>query len=176
MCKSVPKVTSFYVLAKQVLYPLRSDRTQYSLGCVVLSLMIKRLGIVCSIALMLSPLMAQVQIDDVPDMRRVVSDYAALFPAEEEIEGWSILVALNRDRRKFDQIQAEFRYRYPEFREFIEWRFENPYYKLIVGAFADIKSAQPLLQQIRKNYSSAFEVRNTFPRQDIMRFRRRIEL
>ena len=119
---------------------------------------------------------AQVDVQEVDDMNRVVSEYAAMFPGDEEIEGWSILVALNRDRRKFDQIQAEFRYRYPEFREFIEWRFENPYYKLVVGAFEDIKSAQPLLHQIRKKYSSAFEVRNTFPREDIMRFRRLIQL
>lgn len=119
---------------------------------------------------------AQVSIEEPADMARIVSDYSRLYAPGEEITGWSILVALNRDRRKIDKVQAEFKYRYPEFREFIEWRYENPYYKIIVGAFGSSDSALPLLDKIRKHYPGAFEVKNSFPREDIMRFRRLVRL
>ena len=99
-----------------------------------------------------------------------------MYPSDQEIEGWSILIALNRDRRKIDKIQSEFKYRFPEFRDEVEWRFENPYYKLIVGAFDDRTTALPLLEKIRKHYGSAFEVKNTFERQEVIRFRRLIHL
>ncbi len=119
---------------------------------------------------------AQITIEEPLVMDRIIQDYADLYAADEEIEGWSILVGLNRDRRKFDQIQSGFRYRFPEFQEYIEWRFENPYYKLIVGAFTDRKSSLPLLHKIRKSYSGAFQVKNTFPREDVIRFRRLVQL
>ena len=121
-------------------------------------------------------LQAQVRFQEPAAMNRVTAEYAAMYPADEEIQGWSILIALNRDRRKIDETQREFKYRYPSFREDVEWRFENPYYKLIVGAFEDRNSILPLLDKIRKHYPGAFEVKNNFPREEVIRFRRRISL
>jgi hypothetical protein len=119
---------------------------------------------------------AQVTIEEPVDMDRIIADYARLYSPSEEITGWSILVALDRDRRKIDEIQGDFKYRYPEYREFIEWRFENPYYKILVGAFENPESSLPLLHKIRKHYPGAFEVKNSFHREDIMRFRRMVRL
>lgn len=107
---------------------------------------------------------------------RVLSDYARMYPMDEEVQGWSILVALNRDRRKIDDIQRELRYRYPEFGDDVKWRFENPYYKIIIGAFEERVDALVLLDKIRKKYPGAFEVKNSFPRAEIIQFQRRIRL
>lgn len=120
--------------------------------------------------------MAQVQIEEPVEMDRIMYDYAKMYPLDEEVQGWSILVALNRDRRKIDSILREFKSRYPEFGQDIEWTFENPYYKLIIGAFEERNDALPLLEKIRKKYSGAFEVKNTFEREEIIRFQRRIRL
>ena len=119
---------------------------------------------------------AQVTIEEPAGIDRVMYDYARLYPMDEEVQGWSILVALNRDRRKIDDIQREFKYRYPEFADEVEWRFENPYYKIIIGAFEDRTDSLPLLEKIRKKYPGAFEVKNTFQRDAIIKFQRRIRL
>ncbi len=119
---------------------------------------------------------AQVVVEEPVGMDRVLLEYSNLYPKNEVIQGWSILVALNRDRRKIDEIQREFRYRFPSIGEDAEWTFENPYYKLIIGAFEERRDSLPLLEKIRKRYPGAFEVKNSFIRNEVIAFQRRIQL
>lgn len=121
-------------------------------------------------------LQAQVTIEEPQGMQRVKSDYARLYPMDEVVQGWSILVALNRDRRKIDETLRDFRYRFPTYGSDLSWRFENPYYKIVFGAFEEQKDALPLLDKIRKKYPSAFMVQDNFMRRDILAFQRLIRL
>lgn len=121
-------------------------------------------------------LFGQVTVEDCPEMNEVVERYSRLFPADEEIEGWSILVALNQDRRKIDEIKNKFTYQNPAFKGDVEWTYESPYYKLIIGAFEDRKSSLPWLAKIRESYPGAFAVKATFPREAIVEFRRKMPL
>ncbi len=134
------------------------------------------LFVICVIAFVSGRGNGQVTMEEPVGIERVLSDYARLFPLEEEVQGWSILVALNRDRRKIDELKRDFRYRFPEYSENLEWQFDNPHYKIIIGAFESRVDALPLLEKIRKKYPGAFEVKNTFRRDEIIKFHRRIQL
>lgn len=127
--------------------------------------------IVCTLGIQ-----AQVTIEEPPQMQRVKSDYARLYPMNEVVQGWSILVALDRDRRKIDQTLRDFKYLYPTYGKDLSWSFENPYYKIVFGAFEEQIHALPLLDKIRKKYPSAFMVQGSFMRRDILAFQRLIRL
>lgn len=134
--------------------------------------------IVCLVLMLVSLIStdAQITIEEPAEMQRVKSDYARLYPMDELVQGWSILVALNRDRRKIDEILRDFKYRYPAYGRDLSWKFENPYYKIVFGAFEEQKDALPLLEAIRKKYPSAFVVQNNFIRSEILAFQRLIRL
>jgi hypothetical protein len=101
-----------------------------------------------------------------------VQEYADFNRSKEELNGWGILITLNRDRRQMEKMESRFKYHFPEFEPFVFWRFEDPYYKLIVGAFPNRLYSLPVLEAIRQKFPAAFEIKHSFPPKEIMDFRR----
>ena len=120
----------------------------------------------------ITPVQAQVEIIDPPGLSRVIQQYSDINMTKDKINGWSILITLNRDRRQLERMESRFRYHFPEFERFLSWRFEDPYYKLIVGALPNRLSSMPVLEAIRQKFPAAFEIKESFPPEDIMDFRR----
>lgn len=111
-----------------------------------------------------------ISIDPAIDM--LTEDYKNKNNARLEYNGYSILVYATRDRRDIDKAKAKFLQYYPHLNDFVKWSYDDPYYKLKVGTFQDEDRASKLLYEIRKNFSSALEIKATFPKDELINFRR----
>jgi hypothetical protein len=115
---------------------------------------------------------SQVIIQEPPGLSAAFHSYSNLNLSKNEINGWSILITLNRDRRQMEKMELRFKYHFSELQDFVSWRFEDPYYKLIVGAFPNRISSLPLLEAIRQKFPAAFEIKFSFPPEEIIEFRK----
>ena len=75
---------------------------------------------------------------------------------EASFKGWRLMVSLSRDRRSIELSKSRFERLFPEMN--CELVFQDPYYKLVAGAFKEKKEAAVILNDIRKNFSSATEI------------------
>ncbi len=89
-----------------------------------------------------------------------------------EVSGWIILIVAEKDRRKMDRVLGSFYYTFPEYKPFSEWIFDDPYYKILTGAFLNKVHSAKVLAKIRKQFPGAFEVSARLPMSEIVEFRR----
>jgi len=78
--------------------------------------------------------------------------------AEQTFDGFRIQLAATTDRRKVDQMQDEFRGRYPNV--FVGWSQAQPYYRVRVGGFQNRNDATKFLGNIKKDYPDAYIVQD----------------
>lgn len=139
----------------------------HALCCVVILLLLVNTRSISS---------AQVTVQEPESMEALMQRYRDHRPLDAEVSGWCILIGLDSDRRKIDERQRVFERKYHQYKSFVHWEFDNPNYKLTVGAFADDVSALPFLAKIRKDYRSAFQVKKTIRRSDILAFHKAMQL
>ncbi len=89
-----------------------------------------------------------------------------------EVSGWRILILAEKDRRKMDRVLGEFYYTFPEFKPYSEWIFDDPYYKIVTGAFINKAHSSKILAKIRKEFPGAFEVSARLQMAEAVDFRR----
>ncbi len=72
------------------------------------------------------------------------------------IDGFRIQLIATPDRRKVDDMQAQFSSLYPGV--FTTWSQAKPYYRVRVGAFSSRTEASNFLTKIKKDYPDAYIV------------------
>jgi hypothetical protein len=73
---------------------------------------------------------------------------------EKVINGWRIQLASTVDRRQVEQSKKTFQQEFPGYPVVVV--FNNPYYKLRVGAFLTKTEAQSSLNRIKQRYNTAY--------------------
>ncbi len=75
-----------------------------------------------------------------------------------EMEGWRIQIMATTDRSKVETAKRDFLQKYADIN--IDWTHSKPYYRLRAGAFATKLDAIRLLQTLKKDYPSAYLVKD----------------
>lgn len=101
---------------------------------------------------------AQVLIDERGVIPQMMQRYVEINKAIAMMEGWRIQITATTDRAKMTDEQRRFQYRYPNIS--IDWTHEPPYYKVRAGAFATRLEALRLLSVVRRDYPSAYPVKD----------------
>lgn len=123
--------------------------------------MMKKIGLVSLLFLLLnSSLWAQqgVVVNEDPLISQLFSAYIAANKVEKFYDGFRLQIAATTDRRKMDEVIADFRSRYAGVP--VEWVQQRPYYKVKVGAFLARNDAQNFLKNIKKDFPDAYLVQD----------------
>ena len=104
------------------------------------------------------PTQAQILVDEAGAIPQMMQRYTEINKAITRMEGWRIQITATTDRAKMTDEQRRFQYRYPNIS--IDWTHERPYYKVRAGAFASRLEALRLLSVVRRDYPSAYPVKD----------------
>jgi len=109
----------------------------------------------CSMMLTGLKLNAQVVYYEDPGVSRLLQTFKSGNTSPEKvINGWRIQLASTVDRRQVEQSKKTFQAEFPGYPVVVV--FNNPYYKLRVGAFLTKTDAQAALSRIRQRYNTAY--------------------
>ena len=101
---------------------------------------------------------AQVIYKEEPAIQQMMQRFVEINRSITTMEGWRIQITATTDRAKMNETQRRFQYRYPNIS--IDWTHERPYYKVRAGAFATRLEALRLLSVVRRDYPSAYPVKD----------------
>ena len=107
---------------------------------------------------------AQVNIQEDPNVSRVIKWYKQLKSNENEIEGWAVQIISTRDRREMEEARNRFQLRYPQ--HSIKNDYIEPLYRIRVGKFINKLNALSLRSELRNEFRSALLVSQKFNRSD----------
>ncbi len=99
-----------------------------------------------------------IQIQEEPAVTQMMERFTALNKAKTTVEGWRIQLFATPDRQRLESARQVFQYKYPNIP--IDWVHENPWYKLYAGAFATRQDAMRLQYLLKRDYPSAYLVRD----------------
>jgi SPOR domain len=111
---------------------------------------------------------SQVTINEEPPISRMMEIYANGIKTSaptnpntggapvQIVDGFRVQLIATPDRRKVDELQAQFGSKYPGV--FTTWVQAKPYYKVRVGAFTSRTEASNFLTKIKKDYPDAYLV------------------
>jgi hypothetical protein len=97
-------------------------------------------------------------VNEDPLISQLFSAYIAANKVEKFYDGFRLQIAATTDRRKMDEVIADFRSRYAGVP--VEWVQQRPYYKVKVGAFLARNDAQNFLKNIKKDFPDAYLVQD----------------
>lgn len=99
-----------------------------------------------------------IQIKEEPNIAQMMNRFIEKNKATTTIEGWRVQVLATPDRQQLDRAKQVFQYKYPNIA--IDWVHSNPYYKLHAGAFSTKLEAMRLQYLLRRDYPSAYLVKD----------------
>lgn len=101
----------------------------------------------------------RVTIIEEPAITRMLERHIAenMDPARR-IEGWRIQIAATVDRRQVDQTRTACQRQFPGLP--VISTYDEPYYKLRIGAYSLKQVAEKALRQIKREYPGAYLVRD----------------
>lgn len=99
-----------------------------------------------------------VTVNEDPQITQMFSAYVAANKVEKFYDGFRLQIAATTDRRKMEEVIADFRSRYAGVP--IEWVQQRPYYKVKVGAFLSRNDAQNFLKNLKKDFPDAYLVQD----------------
>jgi hypothetical protein len=102
---------------------------------------------------------SNIQVNEASDIAQMMERFIEINQATTRVEGWRVQVVSTPDRQELERTRRVFRYKYPNIST--DWVHENPWYKLYVGAFATKLEAIRLQYLLRRDYPSAYLVRDT---------------
>jgi SPOR domain len=108
------------------------------------------------LALNISPVHAQknIKVEEEYNIARMMSRFAEINKTQTTTSGWRIQLVATTDRRKMEETRESFLRNYPGIS--IDWEHAKPYYRLRAGAFKTKLEAIRVLEQLKKDYPSAF--------------------
>ena len=101
---------------------------------------------------------AQVMFEEPVEIKQMMQRFVEINKSITRMDGWRIQITATTDRAKMSEAQKRFQYRYPNIA--IDWTHERPYYKVRAGAFATRLEALRLLSVVRRDYPSAYPVKD----------------
>ncbi|RMG85536.1 MAG: SPOR domain-containing protein [Bacteroidetes bacterium] len=127
----------------------------------------KRFILLCCFSLSLSGfLKAQdaIKITGDPLIFQMMDRFVELNRAQAFIEGWRIQILATSDRQRVETAKLEFQSLYPNIP--VDWIHSAPYYKLRAGAYASKLDAIRMLYILKKDYPTAYPVKDSKIRPD----------
>ncbi len=100
----------------------------------------------------------QILIKEEPMVTQMMSRFASINKGTTSLDGWRIQVIATPDRAQLENARQVFQYKYPNIP--VDWVHANPYYKLRVGAFVTKLEAMRLQYLLKRDYPSAYLVRD----------------
>lgn len=122
----------------------------------------KILLIFITLACIFQSSMAQgsVFVEEDNDVRRMLDIRKELnFRKDRYVRAWSIQLLVSRDKFLVNQKKDEFSKSYRDIR--IDWEYEQPYYRLNVGAFYTKLEATMMLHRFIEKYPDAYVFKNS---------------
>ena len=92
--------------------------------------------------------------------------YAEYYKNKKTFRGYRIQIITTTNRRKMDATRTKFRNLYPEY--FQKWNYEEPYYKVIVGAYLKKRKATEALYHFRKEFPGSILVFSKLNKEELI--------
>ncbi|HMO40496.1 MAG TPA: SPOR domain-containing protein [Saprospiraceae bacterium] len=99
-----------------------------------------------------------IQLREEPQISQMMERFAAINKATATVNGWRVQVLATPDRQQLERTRQIFQYKYPNIPT--DWKHANPWYKLYAGAFSTKLEAIRLQYLLRRDYPSAYLVRD----------------
>ncbi len=99
-----------------------------------------------------------IQLREESQISQMMERFAAINKATATVNGWRVQVLATPDRQQLERTRQIFQYKYPNIP--IDWKHANPWYKLYAGAFSTKLEAIRLQYLLRRDYPSAYLVRD----------------
>jgi hypothetical protein len=115
--------------------------------------MTKLIAIAAFLFLFTQHMKAQVTINEPPMVTQMLERYIELNKQDTRVRGYRILIYSSRDRNRMERTLRDFQYAYPNIT--VDWKHDQPDYKIRAGAFETKLEAQRLLNVVRQDYPDA---------------------
>lgn len=99
-----------------------------------------------------------IQIKEDPLISQMMDRFIKNNKATTTVDGWRVQVLATPDRQQLESARQVFQYKYPNIP--IDWVHANPWYKLYAGAFKTKLEAIRLQYLLRRDYPSAYLVKD----------------
>ncbi len=99
-----------------------------------------------------------IQIKEDPLISQMMDRFIKSNKATTTVDGWRVQVLATPDRQQLESARQVFQYKYPNIP--IDWVHANPWYKLYAGAFKTKLEAIRLQYLLRRDYPSAYLVKD----------------
>lgn len=99
-----------------------------------------------------------IQIKEDPLITQMMDRFIKSNKATTTVDGWRVQVLATPDRQQLESARQVFQYKYPNIP--IDWVHANPWYKLYAGAFKTKLEAIRLQYLLRRDYPSAYLVKD----------------
>lgn len=99
-----------------------------------------------------------IQIKEDPLIAQMMDRFIKNNKATTTVDGWRVQVLATPDRQQLESARQVFQYKYPNIP--IDWVHANPWYKLYAGAFKTKLEAIRLQYLLRRDYPSAYLVKD----------------
>ena len=101
---------------------------------------------------------AQISFTEDANIQSIYNRYISQNRATTLTLGWRVQIISTNDRRKMEQVKADFENQFPSM--IPVWTYEAPNYKVRVGAFKTKMETEALRSILRREYPSAFPVKD----------------
>lgn len=114
--------------------------------------------IICTL-LFIGSATAQVIVSEAPGIRQMMNVRKELnFKKDRYIKAWSIQIMVSRDKYEVLEKKEAFEKEYEDFA--VEWTYEQPNYKLNVGAFFTKLEAAMAMHKLSEDFPDAYVFKN----------------
>ncbi len=95
-------------------------------------------------------------IHQTPAIQKLVDRHVELNATIKRLQGWRIQLISNSDRETVNQVKASFLQNHPNVKTYLT--YQQPYFKLRIGDFADKTEAYQLMKEINPDFKGIFVV------------------
>jgi hypothetical protein len=92
-----------------------------------------------------------------PAVQHLIDKYVQYNKSQKKIDGWRIQFFASTDRRTMESTLRRMKNAYPDVK--FVWTFNEPFYHVKAGAYAQRVDAIPLQYVLKKEFPGAFPVR-----------------
>lgn len=102
---------------------------------------------------------AQVVINEDADVSRIMQNFEKSNKSPDKtVTGWRIQVSASVDRRQVENMKKQVERDFSQYQTIIS--YDNPYYKLKIGAFLHKNKADAALNSVKTKYKNAYLTRD----------------
>lgn len=91
-----------------------------------------------------------------PSLPKLINRHLEMNTSIRRVQGWRIQLSSNSDRTEVMNIKSTFLTQYPNTKTYLT--YQQPYFKLRIGDFADKNEAYQFMKEINDNFKGIFIV------------------